>query len=192
MFDNQVLAQLLHLTGVTEEDFATLKRTSHITQQWVDDFTQAFYDILFSYKPTAAVFKEGERPAREASLKEWYLLVTSGNVANRQFWNHQWYVGIIHIPRKVTNPFMFGMMSRVQQLFLHRCLQECELGEAETTFLAFKRVTDVIAALIAESYHVNYMSAVEHVAGLRPALVEQMMSLEVENMVTEARQKLLN
>ncbi len=192
MFDSQVLAQLLHLTGVTEEDFAVLSETAHITQQWVDEFAQAFYDILFAYKPTAAVFKDGERPAREASLKEWYLQVTSGDIANRKFWNHQWYVGIIHIPRKITNPYMFGMMSRVQQLFLHRCLQECELEQAEAAFLAFKRVTDVIAALIAESYHINYMDAMEKVAGLRPALVERMMALQVDNMVEEARQELLN
>jgi len=182
----QVLAQLIHLTGLTENDFVILKKSASKTQKWVDDFTLAFYDILFAYKPTAEVFRDGERPAREAGLKAWYLKVTSGDVTNKSFWDWQWYVGLIHIPRKVPNLFMLGMMSRIQQLFLHRCLQDCEKEEAEKVFMAFKHVTDVVAGLIAESYLHNYTEAMEHILGMKPELIARLMGLEINNMVDRA------
>ncbi len=182
----QVLAQLIHLTGLTENDFDILKKSAPKTQKWVDDFATAFYDLLFAYPPTAEVFRDGERPAREAGLKIWYLKVTGGDVTHKSFWDWQWYVGLIHIPRKVPNPFMLGMMSRVQQLFLHHCLQDCEQEEAEEVFIAFKRVTDVVAGLIAESYLYNYTEAMENILGMKPELIDRLMGLEIDNMVDRA------
>jgi hypothetical protein len=41
-----------------------------------------FYDTLFGYKPKAEVFREGERPDREVTLRNWYLEVTSGKISS--------------------------------------------------------------------------------------------------------------
>lgn len=182
----QVLQDMIVLTGFSEErDGRILQKTAEVTSQWADEFAQAFYDLLFSYHPTAAVFREGERPAREASLKAWYDGVVHGNFSP-EFWQQQWVVGLIHIAREVTNPYMLAMTSRVQQLFLHKCLQHFEPALAEEVYGAFKRATDVAAGLVTEGYFQNYMLAMERVAGFRKRLIERMLKMEIRRMLDEA------
>ncbi len=181
----KVLHDMIVLTGFSEEDGRILRETAEITGAWVDELAQAFYDLLFSYEPTAQVFREGERPAREASLKAWYDGVVHGNFTP-EFWQQQWVVGLIHIARQVTNPYMLGMTSRVQQLFLHKCLEAFEPAKAEAVYGAFKRATDVVAGLVTEGYFQNYMLAMERVAGFRKGLIVRMLDMEIRRMLEEA------
>ncbi len=181
----QVLQDLITLTGFSDQDKEILRTSARVTAGWADEFAQAFYDLLFSYKPTAAVFAPNERPAREVSLKGWYHDVVHGNIT-AEFWKEQWVVGLIHIARRVTNPYMLGMTSRVQQLFLHKCLQAFPPQQAEAVYGAFKRTTDVVAGLITEGYFQNYMLAMEHVAGFREKLIARMLDMEIHDMLREA------
>ncbi len=180
-----ILRDLITLTGFSKEDALILRETADVTLPWVDELAQAFYDLLFSYEPTAKVFREGERPARERSLKAWYADVVQGNFTE-DFWRQQWVVGLIHIARQVSNPYMLGMTSRVQQLFLHKCLETFEVDQAERVYGAFKRATDVIAGLVTEGYFQNYMLAMERVAGFRKGLIVRMLDLEIRRMLEEA------
>ncbi|KAA3643509.1 MAG: globin [Chloroflexi bacterium] len=179
---DEIYGHLVTLTGFTDEDNTVLKKHKDQTQSWGDEIVQDFYDTLFGYSSTSEVFRKGERPDREETLRNWYFEVTSGELP-KDFWNHQWFVGLVHIKRKVSNPYMFGMMSRVQQLFLGKCLQEFPLDQVEEIFGAFKRLTDVIAGLIAEGYFINYVEAMVHVGGLNVELVDRMMHIEIENML---------
>ena len=61
--EQQVLQDLIHLTGYTDADAQTLSNVSATTQQWKEEVTQAFYDMLYDYSSTAKVFRDGERPA---------------------------------------------------------------------------------------------------------------------------------
>lgn len=141
---------------------------------------------MFAYEPTSAVFREGERPAREKTLRDWYLETARGSITP-EWWRRQWVVGLVHIPRKVTNPFMLAMMSRLQQFFLHKCLEEMPAAEAEKVYGAFKRVTDIVAGLIAEGYFANYIAAMERSAGFKKALITRMMDVEINKMLQEIR-----
>ncbi len=181
------LEHLISLTGHTEEDFEILGRHAAITQQWADDAVQAFYDTLFAYPPTSVVFREGERPEREATLRAWYLEVTSGTIRG-DFWNHQWIVGLVHIKRQVTNSFMISMVSRLQLVFLEKCLATLDQAAAEAVFGAFKRVTDIVLGLIAEGYHQGYIEAVTDVTGMNAALIDRMADVAVDKLLTKARQ----
>ena len=60
-------------------------------------------------------------------------------------------------------------------------------AEAEKVFGAFKRVTDIVAGLIAEGYFANYIVAMERSAGFKKALVERMMNVEIGKMLEEVR-----
>ncbi len=185
----KVMRDMTVLTGFSAEDGRILRETADVTGPWVDELAQAFYDLLFSYEPTAKVFREGERPARVVSLKAWYDSVIHGNFTP-DFWQQQWVVGLIHIARRVTNPYMLGMTSRVQQLFLHKCLEAFEPAQAEAVYGAFKRATDVVAGLVTEGYFQNYMLAMERVAGFRKKLIVRMLDMEIRRMLTEAGVKL--
>ncbi|OQW93990.1 MAG: hypothetical protein BWK79_08215 [Beggiatoa sp. IS2] len=186
--EEQVLKNLTTLTGLSAQDFAILREYAPKIQPWGEKFAKAFYDTLFAYELTAAVFKEGERATREITLREWYLEVTSGELTE-DFWQRQWTVGLIHISKKVTNPLMLGMMSRVQQLFLQECLQAFEPAQAEQVYLAFKRVTDVIAGVITEGYFFSYVEAMSNVGGLKLSLVERMIDLEINKKLAKLRKK---
>ena len=65
------------LTGVSQSDFDTLKEAAPEATQWVDSVVQFFYDTIFAHARTAAVFHDGERPAREKTLQDWYLALFS-------------------------------------------------------------------------------------------------------------------
>jgi Protoglobin len=182
----QTLNDLITLTGFTADDIHTLQEVADHLKGWGDEITAIFYDTLYGYQPTQAVFREGERPAREGTLRNWYQIVVSGDI-NDKFWRWQWYVGLIHIPRGISNPFMLGMMSRVQQFFGRKCQATFDPNQAAKVFGAFKRVTDVIAGLIAEGYFQSYVQAMERMSGQSRSLIDRMVQLEVQEMVSEKK-----
>jgi hypothetical protein len=185
----QVLTDLQALTGLTEADYQVLKDAAPQTQQWVDELNAHFYDTLYGYAPTSHVFQPGERPARETTLTDWYLEVTSGNI-DMDFWRRQWIIGLVHIPRRVTDPFMIGMMSRVQQMFLQKCLENFEYEKAKLVYGAFKRVCDTITGLIAEGYFLSYVEATERMTGQSRALTDRLVGLEISRMIEEMRKEI--
>lgn len=185
----QVLQDLIALTGLTEKDYELLRAYRTHTQAWVDELTSYFYDTLHAYPPTSRVFREGEWPAREETLKQWYREVTGGEITE-PFWRRQWLIGLVHIPRRVTGSFMIGMMSRVQQLFLKKCLETFPMEEAQQLFGAFKRVTDTITGLMVEGYFLSYVEATERMTGQSRALTERLVNLEINKMAEELRKQI--
>lgn len=185
----QVLDDLIVIAKFSSADSALLRDTAGTTRKWAEAVCNEFYDTLFAYAPTAHVFKEGERPAREQTLIDWYEQVITGN-HDAKFWQWQWMVGLIHIMRGVHNHYVMGMMNRVQLVFLKMCLAELEPEKAFQVYTAFKRVTDVVSGLIVEGYRMQYLEAVQHASGMQPALIDRMVSLEVGRMVDEARSAL--
>lgn len=186
MSQESAFKDLVVLTGFSEADVETLKAAAAALQPWSEEITQIFYNTLYSHEPTRAAFREGERPAREDTLRNWYQIVISGQIDDN-FWRWQWYVGLVHIPRGITNPFMLGMMSRVQQIFWQKCEETFEATQSKAVFGAFKRVTDVIAGLIAEGYFQSYVQAMERMSGQSRTLIDRMVQLEVTEMLAEAK-----
>jgi len=182
----ETLQSLIALTGLSEGDYQILQTHASQTETWMIDIFADFYDAVLAYAPTADFFPGGNHAAHERYLHRWFLQAASGDYSE-SFWKSQWVVGLVHIRKHVSNPFMFGTMSRIQQMFLSKCLQNMSTADAEKLYGAFKRVTDVIAGLVAEAYFLNYVGALENVMGFRKALVEQMMTLEINKRLGEAR-----
>ena len=182
----KILNDLITLVGYTEADAQTLRAVSGQTQLWATAVSTAFYDTVYAYPPTAAVFQKGERPAREETLIQWYTLLVSGLIDD-DFWQWQWYVGLIHIPRGIRNAYMMGMMSRLQQLFGQQCLRTFDSEQALAVYTAFKRVTDVVAGLIAESYFESYIEAVERATTETKYTLDRRVEAAIAEMVAEAQ-----
>ena len=182
----QVLVDLIKLTGYSDKDRETLKEFSAQTTGWVDEFVKGFYDTLFAYKPTSVVFNENERQEREKTLKGWLLTVLNGDV-NDDFFRDLWIVGLLHIKRGVPNSYMLGIMSLVQQLFLKKCLESFEKADAERLFGAIKRLMDVVAGVIAEGYYISYVEALYNIAGIKKEVVDRMISIEIDTMIKVER-----
>lgn len=183
----QIVKDLIVLTNFSDQDIQLLQQHAPKLQSWGGELIKEFYDTLYSHDSTSKVFRDDERAAREKTLRDWYLHVTSVGQADQQFWQQQWVVGLVHITRGVTNPFMFGMTSRVQQFILRKCAEEFEPAQAIQIYSAFKRLTDVIAGLIAESYFSSYVEAMEKVGGFKLTLIKRMIDLEINSKLKELR-----
>ena len=95
-----------------EEDAKVILKYSRELEGITDELVKGFYDLLFSHPATAAVFKEGERPAREETLRNWWLRTVRGPF-DEQYWKWQAYVGVVHFRRGITNSMMMAMYAWV-------------------------------------------------------------------------------
>ena len=181
-----ILTNLVKLTNVSAQDVATLQEAAPEIQGWGPEIVALFYNTLYDYGETAKVFKPGERPDREVTLSDWYTKLLTGKI-DETFWQHQWFVGLIHIKREVRNHVMMSMMSRIQIFFFEKCLENFDVAKTHRLFTAFKRITDVIAGLIAEGYFENYITAMETVLGIKRNLVNNMLVMEVDRMIKKAK-----
>ena len=119
---------------------------------------------------------------------QWYILLTSGLIDDDFWqWQWQWYAGLIHIPRGIRNAYMMGMMSRVQQLFGQHCLRTFDADQALVVYNAFKRVTDVVSGLIAESYFQSYIEAVERATAQTKESLDRRVDIAIAEMVAKAQ-----
>ena len=169
----QVLRDFEAISGPIEPYAEVLKRYADRLKEWDEFFAKAFYDTLFSYGPTASVFREGERPEREEALKVWYRKVVSGEY-DEAFWDWQFRkVGLSHVVRGIPNEFMLSAMSLVQRVFFHKVLEAFPSDEAVRIYGAFKHVTDAIATLIAAGYMYSYLDAVSESTGMSLKLIER-------------------
>ncbi len=192
-FENETLDIILEhfyrLTGLSEKDFEVLNSHKDKLSEWIDEVVKDFYDTLFSYEPTAKMFREDERPKVEKMLRDWYLGLLESS-KEHSFWAHQWFIGLVHISRDVKNVYMHGMMSRIQNLFCEKCFQTFPPEEAKEVFLSFKKITDAIASVIAEGYMDQYIEAIARMSGIKRPVIERMAKLESKNMIEEYREKL--
>lgn len=183
----RILDQARNLTQFNLEDQEVLREASEALLPLGDEVKRMFYDVLFGYAPTAAVFHElsQSRVEREATLKKWYEKMVAGDYDDA-FWNWQWFVGLVHIQHHVSTTFMLSMMARVQTFLLRKCLELFEEASAEKVYGALHRLTSCIGVFMAEGYHQQYLDAIER-AGLAKPLVDRLVTLEVKGMIQELR-----
>ncbi len=184
----EILKHYQVLTGLNDKDYEVLSKNKEILASWKDMVVKDFYDTLFSYEPTKKIFKEGERPKVEKTLEEWYLGLLEGK-KDFSFWEHQWFVGLVHIARGVDNAFMHSMMARVQNIFFEKCFEHFSLEEAKEVYSAFKKITDTIAGVIMEGYFIQYIESIVRMTGIKEQVIERMAKLESQKMIEEYRNK---
>ncbi len=90
---------------------------------------RGFYDTLFAHPPTRAVFREGERPLREKTLRDWYLRTVAGPF-NGQYFAWQALVGLVHVRRGVTNAMMASMWNWLTEQVAQRAHEALPPEEA--------------------------------------------------------------
>ena len=176
------------LTGVSQADFDTLKDAAPEATQWVDEVSRFFYDTLFAHPRTAAVFQEGERPAREESLKTWYLaLFTTANDTDA-YWLEQGRIGFAHIRRHVNNEFMIGIAAKVSEIFVAKAVATYGAERGLRVFTAFNRILQTVVGLTAEGYDVMSTLAFSEATGADPGLVDYLIQSAVNDIQAELPQ----
>lgn len=120
---------------------------------------QLFYDTLYEHPPTAEVFFEGERPAREATLSGWWQRTVAGPIDVHYFaWMAR--TGLAHVFRGVGNPMMLAMADLIAAFVAEQAARS-PLPPADTAALAaaFSRLSGTVGVVITHGYDESIASA---------------------------------
>ncbi len=169
------------LTGVSQQDFDTLKEAAPEATQWVGEITQYFYNTLFAHARTAVVFHAGERPDREKTLRDWYLALFQTADDNEAFWKAQGRIGFAHIRRHVNNEFMIGIASGLGELFLKKSVAAYGLERGLAVSQAFHRILTTVVGLTAEGYDVMSQIAFSEATGAGLELIDRLIQSSVDD-----------
>ena len=184
-----IIASLVPQALPHPEDLETLERNRDWLLSLEDEVVVVFYDTLYAYPTTEAVFLPGERQAREATLRGWWRR-TVGAPIDLGYYRWMSLVGIVHIRRKVTNPMMLSMLQVVGDHIVTRAGAALGSDEAWALQQAFARLSTAVGAIISEAYTMGYVGALQDLAGLDPKLTDRMLQLELKRLEEQGRAQL--
>jgi hypothetical protein len=176
----QGLNTIRTLTGVSQADFDTLKSVKVEALTWTDELIDVFYETLFAHERTAAVFKEGERPMREETLKVWYQSLFDAN-DDDAFWNRQARIGFAHIRRHVNNEFMIGIAAKTHAFVNGKALETLDPEQAKAVADAFAKILLSVVGLTAENYDVMSQIAFRESTGADESLIDRLIQDSVDD-----------
>jgi hypothetical protein len=166
-------------------DAETFAKNRELLRSWREDLVQGFYDLMFSHQPTREIFHEGERPAREGTLRDWWDRVVEGPIDDK-FWNWMTYVGLMHVLRKVKNPMMLIAWGAVMQQVITKSEAALSPTDANQLVVAFTRFGQTLTSLVAESY----LQGIADATGTSLALLENLASQQIGSSLTELKESL--
>ena len=183
------LDQLPPACRFTPQDAAVIRDHKEVLLGLEDQVIRAFYDTLYAHKPTAAVFVEGERPARELTLSHWWRRTVVGPL-NDQYFDWMAMVGLVHVIRGVSNPMMLAM-AEFTVTFVAEQAAHAGMGtaEAERLVQAFRRLALTVGAIITCGYDEAVVSALYNVAGMPEALLRRLRNQEIAEALSIAREQ---
>lgn len=174
------------LTGLSQADFELLKEAAPQARQWCSEIVQVFYDTLYQHSRTAAIFRDGERPAREETLAQWYLSLFEVNSVT-DFLRSQAPIGLAHIRRRVNNQFMIGIMVRVSEIFQANALETLGPDYGLKVAQAFERALNAVVGLTAEGYDVMSNVAFSESTGAEPELINHLIQQSIDDVEQKLR-----
>ena len=186
----QYVNTISSLINYEASDWDVLQSERDVIITWAPELICAFYDTLYSIEDTRKVFHEGEREKLEATLEKWIFSILSGR-QGEEFWDHKWYVALLHIKRGTKNLYMLGIMNRLQQVFLEKCISDFTPARALEVFASFLRISGMVAGLIAQCYdEVNETSTRDGLnrVGLNEALLKRIKDLQITKMLEEVQE----
>jgi len=178
------------LIAFDDSDWDVLASEAETIKTWAPELVDVFYDTLYSIEETTAVFHDGERAKLEETLRQWIVNILSGDQGEK-FWNHQRYIALLHIKRGTKNLYMLGMMNRLQQVFISKCLECFGPEKGLRVYLAFLRLSGMVAGIIAQCYDEvteTSMQAGLSRVGLNEALIARIKTMQIDKMLKEAKE----
>lgn len=181
-----IMATMIPQARLSADDQAVLAKNQVYLAGLADDLISTFYEAAYGHGPTAGVFEEGERPAREKSLHDWWLRTVTEPIDDR-YYAWMTLVGVIHIRRRVKNPMMLSMLGYITDYVWGRARTELDTAEADELGHTLHRLQNVVGSLISDSYTRSYIASLESLAGFTPELTERMLDIEIKRLTEEFR-----
>lgn len=175
---NHILNRLPKETKLTTEEIITIQSNKPFFIDIIDNNITDFFDILY----TNVILKESEIAAKEESLKKWFKGTLEGNF-DLGYWSWQSFVGLTHVKQKVKNNIMIVLMSRFSDIVLTEAILKMSKEDTIKLISAWLKLSNIVLALIIESYHIFYMKAVEEATGLTQNLIDNTVKVEIDNLI---------
>jgi hypothetical protein len=169
-------------TRFSAADAAVIARHRDLLASWGPEIVKSFYDVLYQHAPTAAVFKDGERPAREDTLANFWRRVLEGPIDDK-FFDWMTFVGLVHVLRKVKNPMMLAAWSHIMREINTRAATQLDPAARAELDESFTRLGATITSLVADTY----LKGIAEATGTSLALLETLASQQAEDLVAQAR-----
>lgn len=176
----QIIQTVTHLTGVSQEDFATLKNKGSDIAAWKDEIVSLFYNALYANSSTQKVFREGEREEREKMLAGWLEQLINVN-NDKEFWQVQGKIAFAHVKRHVYNEYMVSIASRLQEYFWEKAIQNFSPQEAIKVGQAFTRIINTVVGITVGLYDL----IIAEVTGASPELIDNLIESSLEELQQE-------
>ncbi|WP_084626874.1 protoglobin domain-containing protein [Pseudoclavibacter soli] len=173
-------------TSFTEHDADVLRDYKDFLYSLGPLLLHKFYDTLYAYPPTAAIFKAGERAARERTLADWWERTVNGPLTDSYF-NWMAMVGLVHVLRGVTNPMMLSMGDHVAEVVAQQADEQLSEADADRLNASFGRLMSTVSAVIAHGYDVATEAALFDVAGMPMALLHRLRDQEISQALVRVR-----
>ncbi len=183
---NEIIEQIPECVRFNDEDAQALLRNKDVLLALEDGLVEGFYNAVYSYSVTRAVFTDDERAAREQTLREWYRRTLNGPFDDA-YWKWQTFVGLVHIKRKVNNAMVSGMWGWILTYLSENALEHLDKTEAKAVIKALHGLQAAVMALISESYLRNMFIAVDKASGIKEALLMRLVNIEIDGMLEDAR-----
>lgn len=181
----EIMVQMPPDTRFREEDRQVIIKHRDSLLGLEEKVVHGFYDTLMVHPPTKAIFREGERAAREETLRQWWQRTLAGSF-DENYWTWQALVGLIHVKRKVKNVMMISMWGWILTTLRNELQGNIPDDDLKRVMEALERLAATVQALTAESYLEHYVTALRKATGFESGLLDRMVEAEVEDLVREA------
>lgn len=184
-------AQIPPACRLRESDAQIIRAYQEPLMALEPEVVKAFYDTVYGHPATSAVFVDGERPAREVTLSNWWRRTVLGPLDEDYFaWMAM--VGLVHVARGVGNPMMLSMASFVTSFVAEKVAgMPLERAQAEALIEAFQRLSSTVGSVISFGYDRAYdkavVTALSELAGMPESLFQRLRHQEVMSALAEAR-----
>lgn len=169
----KTIKSLIDFIGFTEEDRLLLKEHQTRIESWIGDAMEEILGSLKGSQDLSGFLESGGGLEQVGALREFFSSVGSDS-GTEDMWSVQWTQGLFALIKGFPFVLNLSLISRLQQSFLAKCLKEFDAERAEKIYGAFKRATDIMAALRSDGYFDSYIEGVGITSGFSKALLHRM------------------
>ncbi|MEZ5177215.1 MAG: protoglobin domain-containing protein [Acidimicrobiales bacterium] len=173
----EIVSEMVPASLVSAADALAIARHADLLLGMEDVLVADFYDALLAHDPTADVFEPGERPANEATLRQWWRRTVTGPLDSERYWAWMGCSGRGPHPPQGAEPDDAVGDGLVEDVVHRERAAGLEPDDVDALETAFAHVARTASAVISESYTQSYVGALQALGGLNPKLLANMLAI---------------
>lgn len=181
---SHILEKIPQIMFPTLEDEQLIRSHRSFFEKHEAELIKGFYDTLYRESATRAKLKLEDRKQRENSLRQWYRVTIGGNF-DRDYWNWQTFVGMVHVKHEIPNSAFLSMWGWMITFLSEHIFHELPSDEAQALLSVLQKLQVVVTSLIVESFIITEREAIKRSSGLKEALLARFVYLEIDQLLKQ-------